>query len=260
MDINTKKKNDENGNPNLQRSLWPQVDRHANLPRTPRQKLPAPQPGAYVPPHLRSARSPTSFLTVPCSTTLQPSSTRSTGKHDPLGGPLRPHAVELFKRYHGLDGKEKVSFVDLVEECAEKYHVKEKAVLALVLGTSYDDLLADLRGQVPSYPATAIRRKSKSCGSSPTNLNTNRLSYQKRAAVDAFDLATTKVDKLQPRNVSCGSSTNLNTEQRCKQERVVDAFDMASALDTSKVDKLQPRNLFLEFDDLSAAGFSVLID
>lgn len=71
-------------------------------------------------------------------------------------GVLAPVAVELFERYHGLNGREQESFFDLLGQTA-KYNASEQALHSIVLGHSYRDLLKGLRNKVPNYPEKKSR-------------------------------------------------------------------------------------------------------
>lgn len=91
--------------------------------------------------------------------------------HDPRGGPLRQIAVDLFERYHGLNGREREDFETLARECFDKFKVTEKSVHHIVLGNSYKDLLGDLRSQVPNYPVATKAVKA----SAPAPISNLRL-------------------------------------------------------------------------------------
>lgn len=218
----------------VSRSLWPKVERNSQTQTVSKQKrpakLPTPQPGtSYIPPHLRTptTATPTQQKLLPLRSALTTTSlTPGFYKHDPLGGPLRSVAVDLFERYHGLNGKEKTSLSDLAEECGGRFHVTERAVRSLVLGATYNDLLGELRKHIPHYPTP---QKSKSCGSSPTNLLSAALDEPRPhcGTVDAINMGfldTTKVETLKNKGF----------------------------LDTTRAEKLLPRALF-EFEDLESA-------
>jgi len=67
-------------------------------------------------------------------------------------GLLRPVAVDFFERYHGLNGREKEDFSVLLHEVNQQFKASEEALLSIVQGHSYHDLLHSLRQQVPGYP------------------------------------------------------------------------------------------------------------
>lgn len=82
-------------------------------------------------------------------------------------GGLKGVAVEVFERYHGLNGQRKENFSDLAKECKERYNVTENALVWLVVGQSYNEMLGDLRKQVPDYPFNLKGRGRKGRGASP---------------------------------------------------------------------------------------------
>lgn len=183
--------------------------------------LPGPVPGkSYIPPHLRSPLEAFQPQTPPRSRALRAESLdvqvqrtlfdaqtpppRKGPKHDRLYGPLRPVAIDMFQRFYGLNGNEQVSFEVIFQECNREFNVTEKAVRSLLLGHTHDDLLGELRKQVPDYPQKEKTGRgsrgaaSKSCGSSPMTLGT-----QPQPEVESFSLCigNLKLSNLEPRSL-----------------------------------------------------------
>lgn len=162
---------------------------------------------AYVPPHLRGKNIATSSPSSLPRSSLTPSLSRSRSKksksartspkkdssqHLPRSmvcGPLLGVAVEIFEKAHGINGREKEDFDQLKEQTIAKYKCSERAFTSLVLGHSYDEVLAPLRAQIPGYITKEEARlhkqqlkqkekqrameQAKSCQSSPSTITQN---------------------------------------------------------------------------------------
>jgi hypothetical protein len=76
-------------------------------------------------------------------------------------GPLLGVAVEIFEKAHGLNGRQKQELESLKVETMAKYNCSERAFQSLVLGHSYDEVLAPLRRQVPGYVTKEEARRKK---------------------------------------------------------------------------------------------------
>jgi hypothetical protein len=93
-------------------------------------------------------------------------------------GPLLGVAVEIFEKAHGINGRQKEEMETLKVETITKYNCSENAFLSLVVGHSYDEVLAPLRKLVPGYGTKEDARKkkkkqkkrAKSCESSPRTI------------------------------------------------------------------------------------------
>jgi hypothetical protein len=157
--------------------------------------------GAYVPPHLRGKKGEqrraarTSAIAIargssPPKSRKSKKPSKSPSQQSPrvmVCGPLLGVAVEIFEKAHGLNGRQKEELEALKVETMAKYNCSERAFQSLVLGHSYDEVLAPLRKQVPGYVTKeearrkkqqlarkareAAANESKSCQSSPSTIN-----------------------------------------------------------------------------------------
>jgi hypothetical protein len=94
----------------------------------------------------------------PSKSTLNPSASEFVPKtykpkpvHNPLGGKLALVAAGFFERAYGLNGQARVEHETLKEEMMALTGCSERAVQAVLYGSSYSDLLDGLRGKVPGY-------------------------------------------------------------------------------------------------------------
>jgi len=71
--------------------------------------------------------------------------------HNPLGGKLALVAAGFFERAYGLNGQTRVEHAKLKEEMMALTGCSERAVQAVLYGSSYSDLLDGLRAKVPGY-------------------------------------------------------------------------------------------------------------
>jgi len=92
------------------------------------------------------------------SSTLNPSASEFVPKtykpkpvHNPLGGKLALVAAGFFERAYGLNGQPRVEHTNLKEEMMALTGCSERAVQAVLYGSSYSDLLDGLRAKVPGY-------------------------------------------------------------------------------------------------------------
>jgi len=94
----------------------------------------------------------------PSKSTLNPSASEFVPKtykpkpvHNPLGGKLALVAAGFFERAYGLNGQARVEHTSLKEEMMVLTGCSERAVQAVLYGSSYSDLLDGLRAKVPGY-------------------------------------------------------------------------------------------------------------
>jgi len=94
----------------------------------------------------------------PSKSTLNPSASEFVPKtykpkpvHNPLGGKLALVAAGFFERAYGLNGQPRVEHTSLKEEMMALTGCSERAVQAVLYGSSYSDLLDGLRAKVPGY-------------------------------------------------------------------------------------------------------------
>jgi hypothetical protein len=71
--------------------------------------------------------------------------------HNPLGGKLALVAAGFFERAYGLNGQPRIEHTKLKEEMMALTGCSERAVQAVLYGSSYSDLLDGLRAKVPGY-------------------------------------------------------------------------------------------------------------
>jgi len=71
--------------------------------------------------------------------------------HNPLGGKLALVAAGFFERAYGLNGQKRVDHTVLKEEMMNLTGCSERAVQAVLYGSSYSNLLEGLRAKVPGY-------------------------------------------------------------------------------------------------------------
>jgi hypothetical protein len=90
--------------------------------------------------------------------TLNPSASEFVPKtykpkpvHNPLGGKLALVAAGFFERAYGLNGQPRVEHTTLKDEMMALTGCSERAVQAVLYGSSYSDLLDGLRAKVPGY-------------------------------------------------------------------------------------------------------------
>jgi len=94
----------------------------------------------------------------PSKSTLNPSASEFVPKtykpkpiHNPLGGKLALVAAGFFERAYGLNGQSRVEHAKLKEEMMALTGCSERAVQAVLYGSSYSDLLDGLRAKVSGY-------------------------------------------------------------------------------------------------------------
>jgi len=157
----------------LHLSPWCNQTRPARPPTTPvrtrttRANQPRSCPACQLSPspeclHKTQPRLPGSFQwrtpAEASKSTLNPSASEFVPKtykpkpvHNPLGGKLALVAAGFFERAYGLNGQPRVEHATLKEEMMALTGCSERAVQAVLYGSSYSDLLDGLRAKVPGY-------------------------------------------------------------------------------------------------------------
>jgi len=110
----------------------------------------SPLPSISVSPSSSPSSSPSGKLN-PTAQEFCPNRKKQT--HNPLGGKLVTVAVMFFERAYGLNGQKRVDHETLKEEMMSLTGCSERAVQAVLYGSSYNDLLGGLRAQIPNYMA-----------------------------------------------------------------------------------------------------------
>lgn len=95
-------------------------------------------------------RSPSSVLN-PSASEFVPKVYKPKPVHNPLGGKLVLVAAGFFERAYGLNGQPRVDHNILKEEMMAVTGCSERAVQAVLYGSSYNDLLEGLRAKVVGY-------------------------------------------------------------------------------------------------------------
>merc|ERR1712086_666706 len=72
---------------------------------------------------------------------------------NPNGGLLKTFAANLFERAHGLNGNNREDNTQLFYHANQLTNCSAMSFYRLLYGHSYQDILEDLRAQVPGYPA-----------------------------------------------------------------------------------------------------------
>lgn len=75
----------------------------------------------------------------------------------PLHGKLAILAKEYFCQAYGLESRVKKSHAHVIAEAIKETHCSQRAVQALLYGTTYNDQLQELRELVPNYKPQNIR-------------------------------------------------------------------------------------------------------
>jgi len=109
-------------------------------------------------PQVRPNTFPRTFEASPSKSVLNPSASEFVPKtykpkpvHNPLGGKLALVAAGFFERAYGLNGQLRIEHASLKEEMMALTECSERAVQAVLYGSSYSDLLDGLRAKVPGY-------------------------------------------------------------------------------------------------------------
>jgi hypothetical protein len=87
----------------------------------------------------------------PSASEFVPKTYKPKPVHNPLGGKLALVAAGFFERGYGLNGQGRVDHATLKEEMMALTGCSERAVQAVLYGSSYSDLLDGLRAKVPGY-------------------------------------------------------------------------------------------------------------
>lgn len=87
----------------------------------------------------------------PSASEFVPKTYKPKPVHNPLGGKLVLVAAGFFERAYGLNGQPRVDHKTLKEEMMTVTGCSERAVQAVLYGSSYNDLLEGLRAKVPGY-------------------------------------------------------------------------------------------------------------
>jgi len=96
-------------------------------------------------------RSPSDSRLNPSASEFVPKTYKPKPVHNPLGGKLALVAAGFFERAYGLNGQPRVDHPRLKEEMIALTGCSERAVQAVLYGSSYSDLLDGLRAKVPGY-------------------------------------------------------------------------------------------------------------
>jgi len=125
-----------------------------------------------------SATSPSSSLDVPAIPPLEPisglPSLASLAASAPRSGTLRTMAREIFCRAYGLVGRPREDHSQLVEHVVKLTNASRGHLYALLYGTMFEELLADLRAMVPAEQRDAY--PTIRAGTSTNGHSSNRLS------------------------------------------------------------------------------------
>jgi len=116
----------------------------------PRASLPRRVATQYQTPETQGDGSQKSTLN-PTATEFVPKTYKPKPTHNPLGGKLALVAAGFFERAYGLNGQKRVDHKDLKEEMMNLTGCSERAVQAVLYGSSYSNLLDGLRAQIPGY-------------------------------------------------------------------------------------------------------------
>lgn len=95
--------------------------------------------------------SPSKSNLNPSASEFVPKTYKPKPVHNPLGGKLALVAAGFFERAYGLNGQPRVDHATLKEEMMSLTGCSERAVQAVLYGSSYSDLLDGLRAKVPGY-------------------------------------------------------------------------------------------------------------
>jgi hypothetical protein len=87
----------------------------------------------------------------PSASEFVPKTYKPKPVHNPQGGKLALVAAGFFERGYGLNGQARVDHAILKEEMMALTGCSERAVQAVLYGSSYSDLLDGLRAKVPGY-------------------------------------------------------------------------------------------------------------
>jgi len=102
-------------------------------------------------PEWRSPLESTPSKLNPSASEFVPKTYKPKPVHNPLGGKLALVAAGFFERGYGLNGQGRVDHATLKEEMMALTGCSERAVQAVLYGSSYSDLLDGLRAKVPGY-------------------------------------------------------------------------------------------------------------
>jgi len=103
----------------------------------------------HLPPSVHAFASPRPLN--PAATEFVPKTNKPKPTHNPLGGKLALVATGFFERAYGLNGQKRVDHVELKAEMMSLTGCSERAVQAVLYGSSYNNLLEGLRAQIPGY-------------------------------------------------------------------------------------------------------------
>jgi hypothetical protein len=99
----------------------------------------------------RTDSSPSKSTLNPSASEFVPKTYKPKPVHNPMGGKLALVAAGFFERAYGLNGQPRVEHATLKEEMMALTECSERAVQAVLYGSSYSDLLDGLRAKVPGY-------------------------------------------------------------------------------------------------------------
>ena len=99
----------------------------------------------------RTDSSPSKSALNPSASEFVPKAYKPKPVHNPLGGKLALVAAGFFERAYGLNGQPRVEHTILKDEMMALTGCSERAVQAVLYGSSYSDLLDGLRAKVPGY-------------------------------------------------------------------------------------------------------------
>jgi hypothetical protein len=95
--------------------------------------------------------SPSKSSLNPSASEFVPKTYKPKPVHNPMGGKLALVAAGFFERAYGLNGQPRVDHTTLKDEMMAMTGCSERAVQAVLYGSSYSDLLDGLRAKVPGY-------------------------------------------------------------------------------------------------------------
>lgn len=165
-------------------------------------------------------RAPTNAQKVELNPAAQDFVPNRKQTHNPLGGKLVAVAVMFFERAYGLNGHKRIDHDTLKEEMMQLTGCSERAVNAVLYGSSYNEVLGHLRAQIPGY----VLRKSTEIHD-PTILpfyNYDACTWREEEA-HAHEATTT----------CCPPATNTEREMPTEQPQIVPCSSISSTAPTT---------------------------
>lgn len=137
--------------PSLQRYRYPKSSFQFSSPSKAKDFVHSSECVHHSPTSSGSHSPTTKFELNPAAREFCPNRRKQT--HNPLGGKLVAVAASFFQRAYGLNGQNRADHQTLKQEMMSLTGCSERAVYAVLYGSSYADLLGSLRTQVPGYVA-----------------------------------------------------------------------------------------------------------